>query len=110
MSKDLIIALLALLSIGSLAAVFILWAKLDEQKQRTEEERGRRWDEISIILGWEKSNAVGDQLLDDQEAFIEELVTKIEKQQDKLSSALCPMNNHIWVNGVCVKCGRVKDA
>ena len=109
MTEKLIIALLALLSIGSLAAVFILWAKLDEQKQRTEEERGRRWDEISISLGWEKSNAGGDQLLDNQEAFIEELITKIEKQQDKLSSILCPHNDHIWIGGKCSKCGRAKE-
>ena len=29
--------------------------------------------------------------------------------QDKLSTILCPHNNHVWVDGVCVKCGRVKD-
>ena len=109
MSKDLIIALLALLSIGSLAAVFVLWANLDEQKKLTQEERDRRWDEISLSLNWEKSNAGGDQLLDQQDVFIEELITKIERQQDKLSSILCPTNNHVWKDGVCVKCGRAKE-
>lgn len=109
MSKDLIIALLALLSIGSLAAVFVLWAKLDEQKQKTTEKRERLWDEISISLNWEKSNAGGDQLLDQQDAFIEELITKTERQQDKLSAILCPTNNHVWKDGVCVKCGRVQE-
>ena len=109
MTEKLIIALLALLSIGSLAAVFVLWAKLDEQKQKATEERERRWDEISISLNWEKSNAGGDQLLDQQDAFIVELTTKIERQQDKLSSVLCPTNNHIWKDGVCTKCGRSKE-
>lgn len=104
MSKDLIIAILSLLSIGSLAAVFVLWAKLDEQKQKT------RWDEISLSLNWEKSNAGGDQLLDQQDAFIWELIKKQEKTQDKLSSVLCPTNNHVWKDGVCTKCGRAQDA
>ena len=88
MSKDLIIALLSLVAIGSLAAVFILWAKLDEQK---------------------KCSADKSKLLNQQDAFILELITKQEKMQDKLSSALCPMNNHIWVGGKCSKCGRAKD-
>ena len=109
MNERLIIALLSLIAIGSLAAVFVLWAKLDEQKQKTAEERGRRWDEISLSLNWEKSNAGGDQLLDQQDAFIEELITKIERQQDKLSSVLCPTNNHVWKDGFCTKCGRAQE-
>ena len=28
--------------------------------------------------------------------------------QDKLSSFLCPHNDHIWVNGACKRCGRPK--
>ena len=26
--------------------------------------------------------------------------------QDKLSSALCPRNDHLWESGVCKRCGR----
>jgi len=88
MNESLIIALLALLSIGSLAAVFVLWAKLDEQK---------------------KCSADKSKLLNQQDAFILELITKQEKMQDKLSSVLCPTNNHIWIGGKCSKCGRAKD-
>lgn len=88
MSKDLIIALLSLVAIGSLAAVFILWAKLDEQK---------------------KCSADKSKLFNQQDAFILELITKQEKMQDKLSSVLCPTNNHVWKDGECVKCGRAKD-
>ena len=29
--------------------------------------------------------------------------------QDRLSAILCPRSDHVWVDGVCVKCGRVKD-
>ena len=29
--------------------------------------------------------------------------------QDKLSAILCPTSNHVWKDGCCVKCGRVKD-
>lgn len=31
--------------------------------------------------------------------------------QARLEKAVCPTNNHVWdENGVCRKCGRVKDA
>ena len=30
--------------------------------------------------------------------------------QDRLSAILCPHNDHVWVDGICTKCGRVKDA
>ena len=29
--------------------------------------------------------------------------------KDKLSAILCPTNNHVWVCGVCKKCGRMQD-
>lgn len=51
-----------------------------------------------------------DKLIDQQDSFIWELIRKQEKMQDHLSSALCPMNNHIWIGGKCSKCGRAKDA
>ena len=28
--------------------------------------------------------------------------------QDKLSALLCPRNDHVWVDGVCTKCGRMQ--
>lgn len=34
---------------------------------------------------------------------------KINALQDKLSAAVCPRNDHIWVNGFCKKCGRVQE-
>ena len=50
-----------------------------------------------------------DKLIDQQDSFIWELINKIEQQQDRLSALLCPMNDHVWKDGRCVKCGRVQD-
>ena len=50
-----------------------------------------------------------DKLIDQQDSFIWELIRKQEKMQDRLSTILCPMNNHIWIGGKCSKCGRAKD-
>ena len=117
MSKDLIIALLALLSIGSLAAVFVLWAKLDEQKKLTQEEKEKRWDETSRSAGLE--NIIEDRTKDvlflnkEAQRFFEDAFNRRAERdalQDKLSALLCPTNNHVWKDGVCIKCGRVKDA
>jgi len=114
MSKDLIIALLALLSIGSLAAVFVLWAKLDEQKKLTQEEKEKRWDETSRAASIEKEKDAEIYELESEIRNIKWdndcLQMQCDRQQNKLSSILCPTNNHVWKDGVCVKCGRVKDA
>jgi len=114
MNESLIIAFLALLAIGSLAAVFVLWAKLDEQKKLTQEEHDKRWDEISLRQNVEKEK---DAEIEELEREIDNLkwdndclTMTVDRQQDKLSAILCPTNNHVWKDGVCVKCGRVKDA
>lgn len=113
MSNELIIALLALLSIGSLAAVFVLWAKVQE-------EREKRWQETSIALTVEKEKDAeieylkysleGEQRLGaEREEEIFRLSTWHNIIQDKLSATLCPTNNHVWKDGVCTKCGRAKE-
>jgi len=107
MSKDLIIAFLALLSIGSLAAVFVLWAKLDEQKKLTKEEREKRWQETSIMLSNEKEL---NEKIQKQYEYAGILVKEYSRLQSKLSAILCPTNNHVWKDGECVKCGRVNNA
>ena len=107
MNESLIIALLALLSIGSLAAVFVLWAKVQE-------EREKRWDEISLRLTIENEKDAEIYELESEIRNIKWdndcLQMQCDRQQNKLSSILCPTNNHVWKDGVCVKCGRVKDA
>jgi hypothetical protein len=95
-----IVLIIIILALGALA--FWLW-KLYRR------EYDRRWDETSISLNWEKSNVGGNELLDQQDAFIWELINKIEQQQDRLSEIICPTNNHVWIDGKCSKCGRVKN-
>jgi len=116
MKTEIMIAVLALLCIGSLAAVFVLWAKLDEQKKATEEERDRRWDEISRAVDLE--NIIEDRTKDvlflnkEAQRFFEDAFDRMVERnalQDCLSALLCPTNNHVWKDGVCVKCGRMKD-
>jgi len=115
----------------ALAAVFVLWAKWEEEKLKTREEHDRRWDEISRATGIENelekskarekcsANAViwfADEL---KRAKAEAKVFRSNFEscrngnmilQDKLSSLLCPMNDHVWKDGRCAKCGRMKDA
>lgn len=116
--------------VGSLAAFFVAWAKLDEQKKLTQEERDRRFDEISRALSIEKeleqsnarekcsANAViwfADEL---KRAKAEAKVFRSNFEscrngnmilQEKLSAIICPTSNHVWKDGCCVKCGRMKD-
>ena len=116
MKTEIMIAVLALLSIGSLAAVFVLWAKLNEHKKLTQEEREKRWDEISRSAGLEneierieewKAKAKADYMLAKSETRNEH--RRYLELQDKYSAVICPTNNHVWQNGVCVKYGRVQD-
>ena len=123
MKTEIMIAVLALLCIGSLAAVFILWAKLDEQKQKTKDEH----DNYCVALGIGNSNA---KMLDESQErercsaqavlwYFEKLKALKEDRnalQDRLSALLCPMNDHVWEVSdayrgecLCKKCGRVKD-
>ena len=109
MKTEIMIAVLALLCIGSLAAVFVLWAKLDEQKKATEEERDRRWDEISRSTNLENELSEMKLTATKYKVWFEECRNGNKALQDRLSSILCPTNNHVWKDGVCVKCGRMKD-
>lgn len=116
MNNELIIALLAIGFVGSLAAMFIFWAKYDEQKKLTKEEREKRWDEISRAVGLENEierlterlSCINDAARFQFERGVD-LYQKNIKLQDKLSALLCPTNNHVWVDGCCIKCGRSEE-
>lgn len=99
-------AILGIICIGSLAAFFVMWAKRDE-------ERDRRWGEISRAASIEKEKDAEIYELESEIRNIKWdndcLQMQCDRQQNKLSSILCPTNNHVWRDGVCVKCGRVKD-
>ena len=110
MSKDLIIAMLALAFAGCAAAFLVTLAKLQEEKER-------RWDEISRAVGLEK---IVEEYVEEKEryennmSYADKTLVRLTNQngalQDRLSSLLCPWNDHIWVGGVCKRCGRVQDA
>ena len=108
----------------ALAGFFVMWAKWEEQKVKTREERDRRWDEISRAAGLE--NIIEDRTKDvlhydevdrklrDALKIEMERTSRLDKDcaqlEQSLRSALrCPRNDHVWKDGVCVKCGRVKD-
>lgn len=110
MINEIIIALLSIGFIGSLAAVFVLWSKLDEQKKATAEERDRRWDEISRALSIEKEkNATIDMICVEASRDYFLYCEKTRAMQDKLSAIICPRNDHVWKNGCCIKCGRIEE-
>lgn len=84
---------------------------------RVREEKEKRWDEISRAAGLE--NVIEDRTRDisyyheitcKHTASIIRLTSEKIDLQDRLSALLCPRNDHIWKDGVCAKCGRVKDA
>lgn len=117
MKTELIIALLGLACIGSLAAFFVAWTKADEWKKTAADEHANYLAALNLHNATaEAAQSVSDYL--DIKTHLAEcdleyaLRVSMEniKLQDRLSSILCPSNNHIWKDGVCVKCGRVKDA
>ena len=125
MTHDWITTLLALGFFAATAAFFVVWSKLEEEKLKTKEERDRRWDEISRALSIEKelerAKAEFDEVNEKRDeawrrvlsATVDErndLKARLPVLQDRLSAYLCPHNDHVWKDGVCVKCGRVKDA
>ena len=123
MKTEIMIAVLALLCIGSMAAAFVLWAKIDEQKQKTADEHAN----YIAALNLHNTMAEAAQRLENEkerstdysglyakqtEAWRDELDRLWKERnamQDRLSAIFCPMNDHVWKDGVCVKCGRVKD-
>ena len=123
MKTEIMIAVLALLCIGSLAAAFVLWAKLDEQKQKTKDKHANYIAALNLHnataeaarqLEAEKDALNGEiarlnQCLDTEFEFADAQIDKNRDLQDRLSALLCPSNNHVWKDGVCAKCGRAKD-
>ena len=109
MKIEIMIAVLGIICIGALAAVFVLWAKYDEQKKLTQEEREKRWDEISRATSLENELDQMKLTATKYKVWFEECRAGNHALQDKLSALLCPHNDHVWVDGCCVKCGRVKD-
>ena len=112
--------LIMFLFLCAMAAFFVTWAKLEEEKLKTKEERERRWDEISRALSIEKERDYLESKCKFLENFNERCLEveienrmRVERErddlQDRLSILLCPQSNHIWIGNRCSKCGRKKD-
>ena len=82
----------------------------NEQKKTTAEEYNRRWDEISRAVDLENELDQMKLTATKYKVWFEECRNGNKALQDRLSALLCPHNDHVWKDGVCVKCGRVQDA
>jgi len=121
---DLKTTILLFALVCALAAFFVMWAKWEEEKVKTREEQecyeamlrlhngvAVRAQELQAKNGALKSEIARlNQCLDTEFEFADEQIDKNRALQDRLSALLCPSNNHIWKDGVCAKCGRMKDA
>ena len=110
---DIYKTLLLFALVCALSAFFVMWAKWEEEKVKTREERDRRWDNISRAAGLEneieqlkkKCETINDIARFQFERGVN-LYEKNAKMQDRLSALLCPHNDHVWKDGICTKCGR----
>ena len=115
MKIEIMIAVLGIICIGSLAAAFVLWAKIDEQKQKTADEHANYLAALNLHnTTAEAAQRVSDYLdikthlaEHDLEYALRVSMENIELK-DRLSALLCPHNDHVWKDGVCVKCGRMQ--
>lgn len=124
MKTEIMIAVLGIICICALAAVFVLWAKVDKLKQKTAEEHecyeamlrlhngvAVRAQELQAKNGALESDvATLNHCLNTELDYVDELIDKNRDMQDRLSAILCPRNDHVWKDGRCAKCGRKQDA
>ena len=114
MNKDLLIAILSLACLGLAAAFLVTLAKLQEEKEK-------RWDDTSVFLSEIKHMSclveVNEYIISVQKEMLRDYLHELQKGQRenhdlqlRLSAILCPTNNHVWKDGRCAKCGRMKDA
>ena len=75
-------------------------------------EKGKRWDETSRCAGleneiqlWIQATTALDRANREIVKHANEILGEKRKLQERLSAELCPMNNHVWLDGKCVKCG-----
>ena len=105
-----IVPVLALSLFACAAALLVVIAKWQEEKER-------RFDEISRAVGIENDLERAMSVIENQQTEIKAMEFRIgqvrlrnRNLQDRLSEEICPTSNHIWKDGRCVKCGRVQDA
>lgn len=116
-------AILAICLALSIAAALVFAAKWQEERERRKAEEQKKADEISRALSLEKDIEMlidggkkdaetiqwyADELMKTK-AYFEQCRSGNRALQDKLSAILCPLNDHVWRDGVCTKCGREKE-
>lgn len=97
------------LALVSLACGGLYWLYNRAEKAREEEsaradalEKDLHHTEVFGKLRWAEEHAKREQA----EFLREQAELWRDDLQDKLSSALCPRNDHLWESGVCKRCGR----
>lgn len=124
-------AVLGLGFIFALAGDFVLWAKVDELKQTVNDEhanylaalrlhndaaeelgqcKARERCSAKSVLWYANEITKLYACLDAEVEYADNVIDEKRKLQDRLSAILCPRRNHIWIDGVCKRCGRAKDA
>ena len=113
MKTELIIALLGMACIGSLAAFFVAWAKADEWKKTAADEHANYLAALNLHNAMAEAALKMDEEVDGKiltlTGWCDILKQERDAMQDRLSALLCPTSNHVWRDGICVKCGRMKD-
>ena len=124
MKIEIMIAVLGIICIGSLAAFFVAWAKADEWKKTAADEHANYLAALNLHNTTAEQFGIEQRYLESKinfedgyhkYAIKEEIERRVcaeaerDELQDRLSALLCPSNNHIWEDGVCVKCGRMQD-
>lgn len=112
--------ILVLALAAAVAAALVFAAKWQEAKQASRDEQSVWLTEIKkvehdkeILLEGGKKDVETIQWYANKLAAVKEEMKRCRAGnhalQDKLSAILCPRNDHVWRDGVCVKCGRVQD-
>ena len=111
---------LALSLVAALALAITFAAKWQETRQEIADER-KEWFEKVARLEYDKQILLEgsrrdletirdlEQSLRTTASVAANATAGNHALQDKLSAILCPHNDHVWVDGVCVKCGRTHE-
>ena len=103
--NDLIAAILALAFCGSAAAFLVMWANRDEWKKKANKEYTQRLEAAAF---WSSHMFALKRQADFWRSLAAEAINERDALQDRVSTLVCPHNDHIWLEGRCKKCGRIK--
>ena len=84
--------ILATIAVAAIAAAGWLWWKWRQEQERSRE----TYADYSMCF----------EFYDDA---LKGCAATNRRLQDELSAIKCPLNNHVWQYGKCVKCGRMQE-